>query len=33
MHVMHTLAVAGNGAGHLQLFKATTDWLQLWWVA
>ncbi|KAK7478490.1 hypothetical protein BaRGS_00030249, partial [Batillaria attramentaria] len=25
MMVMHTLAVAGNGTGHLQLFQATTN--------
>jgi E3 ubiquitin-protein ligase UBR4 len=30
MVVMHSLAGAGNGAGHLDLFQAATDWLQLW---
>nr|KAG5693182.1 hypothetical protein BaRGS_014072 [Batillaria attramentaria] len=29
MMVMHTLAVAGNGTGHLQLFQATTKWLDI----
>lgn len=30
MMVMHTLAGAGNGAGHLDLFQAATSWLQIW---
>ena len=30
MMVMHTLAAAGNGTGHLHLFQATTAWLDLW---
>lgn len=30
MMVMHTLAGAGNGAGHLDLFQAATSWLQTW---
>lgn len=30
MIVMHTLAAAGSGTGHLQLFQATTAWLDLW---
>ncbi|XP_052722001.1 E3 ubiquitin-protein ligase UBR4-like isoform X2 [Crassostrea angulata] len=29
MMVMHTLAGAGNGAGHLDLFQAATSWLQI----
>ncbi|XP_065311151.1 E3 ubiquitin-protein ligase UBR4 isoform X4 [Dermacentor albipictus] len=28
MVVMSTLASAGSGCGHLQLFKATTEWLE-----
>jgi len=30
MTVMHTLALSGNGAGHLTLFQAATVWLQIW---
>lgn len=30
MVVMATLADAGTGKGHIHLFSAATEWLELW---
>jgi hypothetical protein len=30
MVVMATLADAGSGKGHIHLFSAATEWLELW---
>lgn len=30
MHIMSTLADAGSEKGHRLLFKAATEWVELW---